>query len=326
MKPYKRKDIAEKQVGAERIVHDPVSDTMHVLDEHATMLWDNLDGSRTVSELVETMIHARAFEDPEFVRMETRDTLATMAEKDLIEPKSFCLSKADAFEHMEREPTNPVPCIRLGIAYLAESQYERARECFELALARDPSSASARINVATLAFLEGRFDEAESRLRACLDDHPDHPEALNNLGNLAARRGDFAEARAFYERALAVKADYPDAWNNLGRLHQQADRMDDAVNCYEHALNHDPANSGALIALRDVHRVAPCADRLIHVLERACAAAPTNLAYYDDLAGLYLAAGRMEEARKVYQSALKHDAEPNWFLYSHLARVRQMTR
>jgi tetratricopeptide (TPR) repeat protein len=57
----------------------------------------------------------------------------------------------------EADPANPAPCVNLGSLYEESGQLERALECYEAALARDPESARAHFNRALLLLLKGDY-------------------------------------------------------------------------------------------------------------------------------------------------------------------------
>jgi tetratricopeptide (TPR) repeat protein len=88
-------------------------------------------------------------------------------------------------------------------------------------------------------------EEAARLYRRALAANPLSVPALVNLANIHHARGDHVEAEALYDRAIAIDALVAEAHFNLGNLHYDLDRLDRARGCYERALAVRPAFADA---------------------------------------------------------------------------------
>jgi len=56
--PKAREDVVSRQVDDEWVLYDPVSQKMHVLNTTMGMIWNHLDGTRTIDDLVRATLDA----------------------------------------------------------------------------------------------------------------------------------------------------------------------------------------------------------------------------------------------------------------------------
>jgi Tfp pilus assembly protein PilF len=108
------------------------------------------------------------------------------------------------------------------------------------ALAIDPKSPTAHLNVGAVLADQGKLAEAIEHYRQALHFKPDYAFAHYNLGTALARRGQPAEAAEHYRRALAIKPDYAGALNNWGNTLTQMGKLAEAVELYRRALTIKP--------------------------------------------------------------------------------------
>ncbi len=96
------------------------------------------------------------------------------------------LAAASALER--RMSDSPIPYNLTGLAYLAQREFELARERFGLALQKDPNFTVARMNLARLALMAERLDDAETAYRTILEREPEYVDALMGMASLARLR------------------------------------------------------------------------------------------------------------------------------------------
>ena len=85
MTPAVRSDLVAESVDGELLVFDPVRNEVHQLNPMGALVWQFLDGSATVDELVGDL--ADAFDaPPDQVRADLTALLDQLAEEHLLEP------------------------------------------------------------------------------------------------------------------------------------------------------------------------------------------------------------------------------------------------
>ena len=184
----------------------------------------------------------------------------------------------------------------LGVVLYAQHQFSAAAHCFEQAIAIDPGSAAAHLNLGLPLQRLRRGDEALATYDRALALRPDYPEALLNRGNTLLDLGRHEEGLASYDRVLAVRPAHAAALYNRGRALQGLKRHAEALASYDHALALRPDYPEALlnrgIALEDLNRI----DESLASYDRALALRP-------DYARALSNRGTALASRKLWQDA-----------------------
>lgn len=126
---------------------------------------------------------------------------------------------------------------------------------YQQALAIDPTSAGALVNLGTVYFNARAWREAERYYRDALTADPDYALAHFNLGNLFDEMGDRAKALHHYQTALRLNANYADAHYNIALLYQCVNQPLKAVRHWKAYLKLDPGSSWAAIARRELGKL-----------------------------------------------------------------------
>ncbi len=117
-----------------------------------------------------------------------------------------------------------------------------------------------------MAFRAGRFPEAVEAFRAALAAEPESVRARVNLGSALAQVGDRAAAVASYRAALELDPDNRTARFNLGVLLAQAGDAAGAAEALEAAVELDPGDVEARLELsRALRRLGRGERALVHV-------------------------------------------------------------
>jgi len=182
-------------------------------------------------------------------------------------------------------------------------------------LARQPS-ADRDARLADLALATGRegWSAAEKWLASALSARPDHALALASRAGLAAARGDedagawLARARALSSSDADVKRRIADALV-LASAHAPA-ALDEAFALYGEALRDQPTQAAALIGIAHIEQQRGALDTAIERLVAARRLLPAFESLDLELAQLYVAANRIDEARASLRRVLAraHDS------------------
>ncbi len=109
-----------------------------------------------------------------------------------------------AAEHFRRavaaDPETIEARINLALALDLGGRLAAAEAAAADAVATDPTFARARVVLATLLIKQQRFDDARQQLQAAVDADPDHETARYNLAQLLRGQGRLEEALAHYAR------------------------------------------------------------------------------------------------------------------------------
>lgn len=91
-----------------------------------------------------------------------------------------------------------------GITASMRGDLKRAAECFEIAIRKDSSMASAYQQLGRVYSRVGRHREAVKLLQQVVDKRPDNVIPLIDLGNALLGAGKVAQARQAFDRAFAI--------------------------------------------------------------------------------------------------------------------------
>lgn len=99
------------------------------------------------------------------------------------------------------DPLSGAEHLKLGMAYEAKGESDRAAAEYKLALRTEPL---ARLYLGNIFYGQKRLAEAEGEYRAALERLPGNPEVMNNLAWVLLARGrSLDEAQELAERAVA---------------------------------------------------------------------------------------------------------------------------
>jgi protein O-GlcNAc transferase len=235
--------------------------------------------------------------------------------------------------------------LNLGIGLEAGGDADGAARSYERTLAIDPAEPYAHYNLGKLLYARGVHDAAERHLRASIAARPDLVEAHVALSNLLDSKAMPEPAARELETALRLRPDYFGALYNYGMILLRQGRPAEAEAAFRRAVALDPRSEPALgeaylalyrlcrsrgdvaaatAALQGmIERWPDRADLLYEhalllkkqwrladaeaALRRAIAIDPRSISARRELAGVFLAYGRVEEALEAYEEAQAFD-------------------
>ncbi len=128
-------------------------------------------------------------------------------------------------------------------------------EVYERAVALDPTSAGALVNLGTVYFHLREWDQAERYYRRALEADPKYALVHFNLGNLFDEKNDRAQAFLHYSLALRLEPDYADAHYNLALLCQASGQVMRALRHWKAYLRLEPSGPWAVIARQELEKL-----------------------------------------------------------------------
>jgi tetratricopeptide (TPR) repeat protein len=128
-------------------------------------------------------------------------------------------------------------------------------EAYEKAIALDPGSAGALVNLGTIHFNARNLTLAERYYIQATETDPEYALARFDLGNLYDERGDRARALEQYLAALRIAPNYADAHYNVALLYQGAHQPMKAVHHWMAYLKLDPSSEWSAIARRELDKL-----------------------------------------------------------------------
>ncbi len=128
-------------------------------------------------------------------------------------------------------------------------------QAYERAVALDPRSTGAMVNLGTLYFHRRKWSQAERWYRRALEADPTYALAHFNLGNLYDEMDNRAAAIAHYKEAIRLDPQYADAHYNLALLYQLGGENIKAVRHWRVYLRLDPCSPWSSIARRELEKL-----------------------------------------------------------------------
>lgn len=192
----------------------------------------------------------------------------------------------------------------MGLAYQDAGRLAEARRAFVQGLAIEPSNAVMLNNLGALDLAEGDLPGARGRFEQAIGADPEYASAYNNLGAVIGMLGDEKGAAEQYLKALSLDPGYADARFNLAR-HLLLDgrsaeaRVElEAILSREAGYGQASLQMGLLLA-----REGDLPGALARAID-AAQAMPKSVEPHNLLADIYVAQGRLTEARAAVEASL----------------------
>jgi tetratricopeptide (TPR) repeat protein len=134
------------------------------------------------------------------------------------------------------------PALERGYEALQKNDLAAAREAYQRALAREPTSRDALLGLAAIEVRSGQLDSAESRYAKLLETDPRDATALASLLSLRGQL-DPVTAESRLKNLLATHPDAAPLHFSLGNQYAQQSRWSEAQGAYFKAYSVDPENA-----------------------------------------------------------------------------------
>jgi tetratricopeptide (TPR) repeat protein len=224
-------------------------------------------------------------------------------------PDNLRLAQESIDRAIDIDPSNARAHFIRGRTYLVSSQYQRAAIELTTALKLDPDLPDAHRWLATAHQGSGARDKAEATLREAVARQPKHWSDHVHLGVFLYRLGRYAEAEESLAKASTYAPGNPNVMLNLSAVYLAQERFAAAEAELVKAVKVQP---DALLYnnLAWVYILEGKFGDAVPAMESAVKLAGATASVWSSLARAYRWAGRRDEARVAYGTALaRADAE-----------------
>ncbi len=247
-------------------------------------------------------------------------------------------------EKLRRQPNSEPAKINnlLGLVRMGQLDLDGARAAFEAALAADPNSLGARLNLAKALAVQGNGADAEKLLRAVLDKEPANVPALSALSailvaqkqpervvplmeaarqaapgnpamtlglvNLLANNGEVRKAYAMLDEIPKDQAGQPGVLAARARLQEQLGMEREAQATYRQELAANPSDIETIRRLADLLVRAKDGDGAKALLRKGLEALPGNPSLQQTLVVVDLRTGGLDAALATATALAKNKA------------------
>jgi len=152
---------------------------------------------------------------------------------------------------------------------------------------------------------EGHLDQALDTCQSILDIH-DNSEVYYNMGYIKSLKGELEEALVCFRRATTINGHHAKAYRQMGLIYQKLGRDEEARSSLEMAA--------------EIHMERNQNNEAEEIFNTVLALRPDTTNVYNSLGIIYRRQGRLEEALKAYEKALKVHQNDE-YIYFNTARV-----
>jgi type IV pilus assembly protein PilF len=118
----------------------------------------------------------------------------------------FNRAKDNLRKAMDIDPKSPLVHTTFGLVFQLEGEKQLSEQHYRKAIRYDPNFSQARNNYGAFLFVEGRYDEAIIQLQAAAGDrfYPRRAQVFENLGVCYLRTGENVKAEDSFVRAIEL--------------------------------------------------------------------------------------------------------------------------
>ncbi len=203
--------------------------------------------------------------------------------------------RADAPRPADMAPLFPL--LDEAAARFVREQYKEAIPLLEQILARDPHNLDAALRLATSYSSLGRDELATEAFRKAEAIAPESPDVRTYLALHFARGRDWKKAEPMLEQIVAQHPDRVPALEALALIRERESRFEDALALRQKLFALRPPSPAELVHTGALAMQLGQTDAAIDAFEKARAASGSAFTNDLELGVLYLAAGRLEDAR-----------------------------
>jgi tetratricopeptide (TPR) repeat protein len=218
-----------------------------------------------------------------------------------------------ANEALSHDPKNiPARLVRAS-AYMGLNQIAQSREELKQILAINPNSQEAMIQMGVALVNEKKYKEAEDMFRKCYDLNPANSRGLMGLSEVIMAQNQPERAMQLLRTEIQKYPTRLEFRLALADVEVRAQKFDLAIAEFNGLLDKVDRKSAMAadlyVRLGHTYRFAGKFPQAINALQQARDIQPNNAIILNSLAVMLSAAGQNNEAKAVYESALRIDSE-----------------
>jgi len=137
----------------------------------------------------------------------------------------------------------------LGVAYMNQQNFEKARTQFQAAAKLDPALTIAKLNEGIALRSLGQLDAARPLLLEASKELQNDPHVWYNLGLLYKSSGEYAASVDAFQKVVAIDANDADSWYFLGSVRAANRDFPKAIDAFQRAIKLDPNDASAEFGL-----------------------------------------------------------------------------
>jgi tetratricopeptide (TPR) repeat protein len=210
--------------------------------------------------------------------------------------------------HIAVASSNIDPNYVLGLCYMEVRRYDDGRKAFSAQYGFAPDSAPAYLLAGRMTFRHEYLPVAEEFVHKALALNPNLPMAYMLLGEIGLAKGDIPGAIGAFEKERMLNPLFGGVYDRLGDAYLRQGEYDKAQAALVEAVVLEPDASGPYILLGNVLLRQQNPVMAAMYLERAAHMDPGNSMTHSLLGQAYREVGRIEDAKREFQSAAQIQA------------------
>jgi tetratricopeptide (TPR) repeat protein len=202
-------------------------------------------------------------------------------------------------------PAYDAPYNNLGLVYYALKDYERAKEFYNKAVTVNTLYDTPYFNLGLLYYALKDYEKAKEFYNKAIAVNPLYDAAYNSLGNVYYDLKEYEKAEEFYSKAIAINPDYNYPYFNLGRVYHALKEYEKAKEFYNKAIQGNPANEHPYNNLGLLYYALKDYEKAKEFYNKAITVNPLYYAAYNSLGNVYYDLKEYEKAKEFYNKAIE---------------------
>ncbi|NOI67198.1 type IV pilus biogenesis/stability protein PilW [Vibrio sp. 99-8-1] len=183
-----------------------------------------------------------------------------------------CVTVVESVKESEIDPIAAANArVSLGLRYLFNENWSKAKENLEIALSYAPNYYHSLNSIAYYYQQVEETDLADKYYKKALRQSPNSGDVLNNYGVFLCELGQYSQAEVLFTRAIEQEKYYriADSYENAALCALQAEEQEKATYYFERCLDYDPNRLSPMFELSKIDfqmgEIDKARDRLVKI-------------------------------------------------------------